>query len=85
MNHGIDVAVASPSPRRREVTFRFTGPLASLSGADRAALFDRTTSRDTAIRARTAGIIDRVRTEGDAALRLLARELDGIELDQLEL
>jgi histidinol dehydrogenase len=47
-------------------------------------MFDRVSSNDASIRARTAEIIARVRSEGDAALRELARELDGVTLEQLE-
>ncbi len=65
-------------------TLRFTGPLARLTDADRRALFDRATSSDEAVRARTAEIVARVRREGDAALVALARELDRVELDALE-
>lgn len=64
--------------------FRFTGPLADLSPADRRALTERTTSADDAVRTRTAGVIARVRSEGDAALIAFAREFDGATLTQLE-
>ena len=65
-------------------TLRFTGPLAALTPADRRALFDRTTSGDETIRARTAAIVARVRAEGDAALFAMARELDRVSLESLE-
>jgi histidinol dehydrogenase len=48
------------------------------------ALFDRSTSADSAVRDRTAAIIARVRREGDAALRALALEFDGVALESLE-
>ncbi|MFN2325957.1 MAG: histidinol dehydrogenase [Gemmatimonadales bacterium] len=63
---------------------RWQGALASLSATDRAALFDRSTSSDVAIRQGTATIIQRVRQMGDNALRELAREFDGVTLDALE-
>ena len=65
-------------------TFRFTGPVSALSGAERAELFDRGTSTDEGVRARVAEIVGRVRREGDAALFALAAELDGVELGALE-
>ena len=48
------------------------------------ALFDRSTSADDAIRNRTAAILERVRRDGDTALRELAREFDGVSLESLE-
>ena len=48
------------------------------------ALFDRSTSADDAIRDRTAGILARVRRDGDDALRALALEFDGVALESLE-
>ena len=66
------------------LTPRFTGRLADLSGTDRDALLDRSTSSDAEVRATTAGILHDVRMQRDAALRDLARRLDGVELDSLE-
>jgi histidinol dehydrogenase len=63
---------------------RFQGPLAALPASDRAALFERTPATDSALRARVAEIITRVRSGGDDALRALARELDGVALESLE-
>ena len=63
---------------------RFTGMLESLDDRALGELLDRTTSRDDAVRERTAAIVARVRREGDAALVALARELDGVELAALE-
>ena len=63
---------------------RWTGAVASLSRADERALFERTTSGDAAVRTRTAAIVERVRRDGDNALRALALELDGVSLDDLE-
>ena len=67
-----------------DLSVRWSGPVASLTAADRRALFDRTTSSEPGVRERTAGIIARVREEGDAALRDLATELDGVTLEALE-
>lgn len=64
---------------------RARGHLARLTSTERAALLERATSADPAIRARTAAIVERVRTDGDAALRALALELDGVRLDALEI
>ena len=63
---------------------RFTGMLGDLDDRALGELLDRTTSRDDAVRERTAAIVERVRREGDAALVALARELDGVELTALE-
>jgi len=63
---------------------KLTGALDDLAPQERASLFNRSTSRDTAIRERTAQIIARVRAQGDAALRDLAAELDGARLESLE-
>jgi histidinol dehydrogenase len=50
----------------------------------RTLLLDRTTSSDDAVRGRVAGIIGRVRRDGDDALRAMALEFDGVSLDALE-
>ena len=65
---------------------RFMGNLAALridAGLFRA-LIERTSSRDTAVRSATAAIVESVRRDGDTALHVLARELDGVELESLE-
>ena len=56
-----------------------TGSLTGLDETARRALFERDTAVDPAVSARTAGIIERVRREGDAALTALAREFDGVD------
>ena len=68
---------APPAPAAGQGTFRFAGAVEDLSAADCRALFERTTSLDDAVRARTAAIVERVRRDGDEALVALARELDG--------
>ena len=65
-------------------TLRWTGTCAELTAADRCALFERTAAIDVAVGERTASIVARVRQEGDGALRALAHELDGVDLDALE-
>lgn len=63
---------------------RFTGAIAALSAADRAALFDRTTAGDESVSLTVSSIIEMVRRDGDAALVALAREFDGIAPGTLE-
>lgn len=63
--------------------FRWQGSLRSLSPADHIALCARSTSTDADVRERTAAIVSRVRADGDAALRALASELDGVALEDL--
>ncbi len=70
-----------------QTRFLFVGPLATLDRQPdiRRALISRATSAvGESVRATTAGIIDRVRLQGDDALRALARELDGVELSSIE-
>jgi histidinol dehydrogenase len=64
--------------------FRFTGALRNLGVSDRARLLDRSTSSDKSVRSATAGIIARVRAEGDAALQSMAKEFDGVQPQSLE-
>ena len=66
-------------------TVRWSGRCDALTGADRRALFDRTAGIDAAVGERTSSIIARVRRDGDDALRALAVELDGVELESLEI
>jgi len=66
------------------LTLRWTGACADLTAADRRALFERTAAIDSAVGERTASIVARVRRDGDDALRALAHELDGVDLDALE-
>jgi histidinol dehydrogenase len=63
---------------------RWSGSCAALSLGDRTALLDRSSSSDATVRERCAGIIARVRRDGDSALRALALELDGVALGSLE-
>ena len=57
--------------------------IAELSPDERAALFERDAGID-AVRGDAADIIDRVRTEGDVALRELAAEHDNVEVGNLD-
>lgn len=63
---------------------RFLQAADALSADDRRLLLDRSTSSDAAIRSATAEIIDRVRREGDAALRRYAERFDGVALGAIE-
>ena len=75
------LAESGGAPR---LALRVTGRVDALSDADRRALCDRATSDDAGVRERTAAIVARVRRDGDAALRAMAREFDGAELAALE-
>jgi histidinol dehydrogenase len=66
------------------LTLRWRGACADLTAADRRALLERTAAIDAAVGERTASIVARVRRDGDAALRALAHELDGVEIEALE-
>ena len=61
-----------------------SGRVADLDQQTRRRLLERTTSSDPVVRVRVAAIIERVRQDGDAALRALASELDGVSLEALE-
>ena len=49
------------------------------------ALVERNIPDDAVIESRVAGIVERVRREGDAGLRALAREIDGADVEALAL
>lgn len=66
------------------LSLRWSGACRALGASDRRALFDRMGASDPAIGQRTSVIIARVRNDGDRALRELARELDHVTLEQLE-
>lgn len=66
------------------VTIRVRGPVPARGTDAYRALFDRSTSSDATIRARTFEIVERVRRDGDAALRAYAQEFDGVVLETLE-
>ena len=69
---------------RTQPRLRFVGDVESLSAADRSALLERATSRDDAVRETVAAIVERVRREGDEALREMAERFDGVRLESLE-
>ncbi len=64
--------------------FRVTGPVDALTDEEETVLFDRGTSSNELLRSRTAEIIARVRTGGDTALIEMARDLDGVSLETVE-
>lgn len=66
------------------VALRFSGSIDELRPADLKALLDRGVVDDDLVRDTVSAIIDVVRREGDAALRSLAREYDGVQLKTLE-
>ncbi|MFC7138339.1 histidinol dehydrogenase [Halosimplex aquaticum] len=55
----------------------------ALGPDDRAALFDRDAGVE-AVREDAREIVDRVRTEGNVALRALSREIDGVEVGNID-
>jgi histidinol dehydrogenase len=65
---------------------RFVGSLDALQRVPelRQQLLERAMPDDASVRATTTAILERVRAEGDAALRALSRELDGAEVETLE-
>ncbi len=77
------MSAATDIPRSL-VTLRARGPLATLDDVTRRTITDRTVSGDPTVSTRTAAAIERVRTEGDAALRDFALAYDGIVLEQIE-
>lgn len=66
------------------LVLRARGAFDVLDAATRRAITDRAASRDPGIASRTRAIIERVRREGDVALRDLARAFDGAVLDAIE-
>jgi histidinol dehydrogenase len=66
------------------VSLRFSGSLANLRPDDRTALLKRGLVDDDLVRDTVGAIVDVVRRDGDAALRALVREYDGVNLKTLE-
>jgi histidinol dehydrogenase len=66
------------------VSLRFSGSLENLRPADLQALLHRGVVDDDLVRDTVGAIIDVVRRDGDAALRSLVREYDGVNLKALE-
>jgi histidinol dehydrogenase len=64
---------------------RWAGRLDALDAVERRALRSRATEAgEGRLRRETAALLEAVRTRGDAALRELAQQLDGVTLDSLE-
>lgn len=66
------------------VSLRFSGSLENLRPEDQKALLHRGVVDDDLVRDTVGAIIDVVRRDGDAALRALVREYDGVNLKALE-
>jgi histidinol dehydrogenase len=62
----------------------YAAALSDLSADERASILRRTAATSSLVREATEQIIQRVRTDGDRALREMARTYDGVELDSLE-
>ena len=58
-------------------------PLADLGPNRRSALFDRDAGVD-AVRSQVRDIVERVKTEGDAAIREFSRDFDGVEVGNID-
>jgi histidinol dehydrogenase len=65
------------------VSLRFSGSLENLRPEDLRALLHRGVVDDDLVRDTVGAIIDVVRRDGDAALRALVREYDGVNLKAL--
>lgn len=66
------------------LSFAARGRLDAFDATATRALFDRTTSGDARLREGTTRLLERVRTEGDAALIDFARDFDRVALTELE-
>ncbi|MCC6244951.1 MAG: histidinol dehydrogenase [Gemmatimonadaceae bacterium] len=69
---------------KSRIALRARGAFASLAADVQRTVMDRATSLDPTLRDRTAALIERVRTEGDAALRDFASAYDGVTLPAIE-
>ena len=77
-------ASATVAATARGALFAVRGTISDLDARARTVLFQRGFSADPLVRDRVTAILARVRRDGDVALRAFARELDGIDLDELE-
>ena len=68
----------------RQALWAVSGRASELAGEMRRLVLERTTSSDPVVRERVAAIVERVKRDGDVALRALAVELDGVALEALE-
>jgi histidinol dehydrogenase len=67
-----------------QTRFKYSGALGALRAGERASLLSRKASTSPLVRSRTEKIVQRVRADGDRALREMAAELDGVSLETLE-
>jgi len=63
---------------------RFDKAISDLTEGERAGLMDRRPADEPDLRAIVTEILRRVRDEGDLALHAMARDLDGVDLERLE-
>lgn len=75
-----DLAATTSSGDAAPLVLRARGALSALDADTRRTITDRTLTADPTVRARTAAIIERVRTEGDRALREFAIAFDGVDV-----
>lgn len=68
----------------RDALFAVRGTIADLDESAQGILFQRSFSIDPLVRDSVTTILERVQRDGDVALKALARELDGVDLDELE-
>lgn len=68
----------------QDVSLRARGALDALDAGVRRLVVDRSLTADPAVRDRVRAMVERVRQEGDEALRAFGREFDGVELETLE-
>lgn len=78
------MTATSNSNALTSLKLRARGAYDALDDRNRSAITDRSSARNAAVGARTAAIIDAVRTRGDGALIEFAREFDGATLTSLE-
>ena len=64
--------------------WRYSGALSELSAEERSSVLRRRSATKSPVREETEKIIERVRVDGDRALREMALEYDGVSLDALE-
>ena len=79
-----DIAPTTTASNVAPLVLRARGALTALDAETRRVITDRTLTADPTVRAKTSAIIERVRTDGDDALREFARDFDGVNIEQLE-
>ena len=66
------------------LALRAVGALGQFDAETVRAICDRGADTDDVVESRTAAIIERVRADGDSALRALSLQFDGVDLESLE-